>query len=152
MSSNKVLFEYSLPPELWAALRKGAFFYLNETGAAWNWSAVTFEARHLFSLFIDTSRPNSSLAGERSHEGARAAAECGALLAGARASQRGHHRVRDQVLRESKYQEREGHHGVCLLVLLHCSLKWVVLPTLWRHFGILSQFRSLSPWNYDTLL
>lgn len=93
----------------------------------------------LFSLFIDTSCPNSSLASERSHEGASAAAQCGAFLAGARASQWSHHRIWDQVLRESKYREQEMYHARCVspVVLLHCRLKLVILPTLWRYFRIL---------------
>lgn len=105
MSSNKVLFEYSLAFELWAMKRCFLLPLMklapHGTDQLWHWMWGT---QRISSLFIDTSCPNSSLASEWSNEGAGAAAECGAFLAGAGASQWSHHRIWDQVLRESKWE------------------------------------------------
>lgn len=77
----------------------------------------------IFSLFIDTSCPNSSLASERSNEGASATAERGAFLAGAGASQWSHHGVWNQVLRESKCEGREMYRAVRLRPPF-CAAHW----------------------------
>lgn len=105
MSSNRVLFEYSLAFELWALKRCFLLPLMklapHGTDQLWHWMWGT---QRISSLFIDTSCPNSSLASEWSNEGAGAAAECGAFLAGAGASQWSHHRIWNQVLRESKWE------------------------------------------------
>lgn len=62
---------------------------------------------------LTCSSPNSSVSGQRGHQGEGAAAQRPALLAGAPAAQRRHHGVRDQILREG-----ESTPGVFVLFLL----------------------------------